>query len=831
MTHVSAMNASLPTSFLLYVQLVEQTCSFQLLWGNGQQLRVMLSYPASLTRLYERWQEAYLNFYQQGFRAKVAHLGSGNLSTPDWRATLVQAEAALLSEFHFWLSSAELLPIRSQIAKAAVNATAIDVFLTCEPLDLARLPWEAWEIGTEFAAVSPIRITRSPTNIRSDITRLDSNPDLRSRRGKARILAILGDSTGLDFRHEQTILRALGRVAEVEWIGWNADQELPDLKEQICQKIADDRGWDILFFAGHSNEAILMGGELTIAPNQSIFLRELTPYLLTAKEKGLQFAIFNSCKGLNIAETLIDLGLSQVAVMREPIHNQVAQELFIKFMQHLANYEDVHTALRQACDALRLEKSLTFPSASLIPSLFRHPNSQPFQLESWSWRKHLQQLLPKTRLEKIALATCLSLSLWTPTQEFLMERRLWTQALYRDRTAQVPAQISPMGKPPVLLIHIDEKSLRRRGISTPNPIDRTYLADLLNKLTDAQAKVVGIDYILDRQQGKNDAILAKATRRAVQQNQTWLTFAAQRDSQELEEIGVGAETGIVSSQWSLQGYVNASLWYLELPDQHCSESCPFSYLLTLAHRLQQQSDTSIPRPTLPTSAAAIDRPPLRTQAWQAIAQVPTAAPFPSDFKRLRLSPITEFSFSLGQRWLQPPLDFSIPPERVFERMAAWELLEGQRSLDPELLRHQIVIIAAGGYGEAGMQPGSDNFPIPMAIAYGRAQTPAITYPRVFTGSEALAYMVHHFQTGHFIQVIPDLWLILLAGALIKIFLIFIPRFQKFKNLSPLTWCLIPLYCWISLQLFISLKILLPTILPSTLAIVYLLPDRWKKCLG
>jgi CHASE2 domain/CHAT domain len=826
------MNATfVSTSFSLYVQAVEQTCSFQLFWGNGQQLRVTLSYPAVLTEHYQSWQAAYLNFYQQGFRAKVAHIGSGTLSTPlsttDWRAILVRAEAALLSEFHFWLSSAELLPIRSQIAKAALTATAIDVFLTCEPLDLARLPWEAWEIGTEFAAVSPIRITRTPTNIRSDI---HAETGSRSRRGRARILAILGDQTGLSFQHEQTMLRSLHRVAEVEFIGWNTDQELPDLKERICQKIADPRGWDILFFAGHSNETRLMGGELTIAPNQSIFLRELTTYLLTAKEKGLQFAIFNSCKGLNIAETLIDLGLSQVAVMREPIHNQVAQELFIKFIQHLATYEDVHTALRQACDSLRLEKSLTFPSAALIPSLFRHPNSKPFQLEPWSWRKRLQQVLPSNRIEKITLATCLALSLWTPAQEFLIEGRLWAQALYRDRTAQSSPQVAPAVKPPVLLVQIDEKSLRRRGISTPNPIDRAYLADILNKLTDANAKVIGLDYILDRQQGKNDAILAQATRRAIQKNQTWLTFAALRESQEVEEVGVGVETGIASPQWSLQGYINASLWYVELPDQHCSESCPFSYLLTLAQQLQQQSNPAFPHPTLvpPTlSAKTLDSPPLRSRAWQAIAQVPNPSPLPSDFKKLRLSPLTEFSFSLGQRWLQPPLDFSISPDQVFDRIAAWELLEETRSLDPETLKHQIVIIAPGGYEEAGIKPGSDNFPIPMAIAYGRSQNPEASYPRLFTGSEALAYMVHHFQTGHFIQAIPDLWLILLTGLLTKSLLLLNVSSRPRKQLSPWFLLCIPGYGVLSLQLFISANLLLPVVLPSTLAIVYLLPKLWQ----
>lgn len=54
-------------------------------------------------------------------------------------------------------------------------------------------------------------------------------------------------------------------------------------------------------------------------------MQEIEGSLKIARKRGLQFAIFNSCNGINIAEFLINLGLSQVAVMREPIHDQVAQ--------------------------------------------------------------------------------------------------------------------------------------------------------------------------------------------------------------------------------------------------------------------------------------------------------------------------------------------------------------------------------------------------------------------------------------------------------------------------------------------------------------------------
>ena len=74
--------------------------------------------------------------------------------------------------------------------------------------------------------------------------------------------------------------------------------------------------------------------------------------LTIAKENGLQVAIFNSCSGLSIANKLIDLGFSQVAIMREPIHNQVAVEFFMQFSQALAEYKDVHQSLLAASEYL-----------------------------------------------------------------------------------------------------------------------------------------------------------------------------------------------------------------------------------------------------------------------------------------------------------------------------------------------------------------------------------------------------------------------------------------------------------------------------------------------
>lgn len=392
----------------LKVQRIGQTCLFELTWGRGQQLCATLQYPQALTTLYREWQRMYLSFYKTALRARVEEIGSIAPQTVDWHAKLVEAQAGLLSEFHRWLPRGELFEIRALIARTANSLAGqvpasdrycVDIFLTCNPIELERLPWETWEIGTEFATTGTIRIARTPVNIRAETTCSNTQ-----RRGRARILAILGDDTGLDFQADRQAVRSLSRVASVEFVGWAKGKTARELKAQICKAIADERGWDVLFFAGHSNETAITGGELAIAPGVSMSISEIAPQLTVAKARGLQFAIFNSCNGLSIAASLIDLGLSQVAVMREPIHNEVAQAFLVRFLQVLAQYKDVHDALNAACQYLKLEKNLTYPSAYLIPSLFCHPDAVLFRIEPFGFKQRLKQWLP-TRREAIALGT------------------------------------------------------------------------------------------------------------------------------------------------------------------------------------------------------------------------------------------------------------------------------------------------------------------------------------------------------------------------------------------------------------------------------------------
>ena len=90
----------------------------------------------------------------------------------------------------------------------------------------------------------------------------------------------------------------------MEFIAWEPGQMATQAIAQINDAITDEQEWDILFFAGHINKTEITAGELSIAPDISISISEISPQLSLAQQRGLNVAIFNSCTGLNIAQII-----------------------------------------------------------------------------------------------------------------------------------------------------------------------------------------------------------------------------------------------------------------------------------------------------------------------------------------------------------------------------------------------------------------------------------------------------------------------------------------------------------------------------------------------
>ncbi|MGJ3251909.1 MAG: CHASE2 domain-containing protein [Elainellaceae cyanobacterium] len=811
--------------FQLNVHQVDQQCLFELSWSQGRRLTALLSYPQSLIELYQQWRQFYLSFYrtvqiplvlsphvENGLRGRRAESGS-IISTPkDWQAKLVEVEAKFLYAFHHWLRSAELYEIRAKLAEASRlnrDGQPVDLFLTCTPIQLSRLPWETWEIGTEFASMGGIRIARSPANIR-----VEANPRNSLPRRRTRILAILGDDTGLNFKVDRDAVQSLSRFADIEFVGWQPGKSIDELKTEITQAIAHPLGWDILFFAGHSNETTMTGGELAIAPQTHIALRDIAPQLAIAKERGLQFAIFNSCNGINIAETLIDLGLSQVAVMREPIHNRVAQEFLIRFLQSLADHKDVHESLITASQFLKTTKNLTYPSAYLAPSLFRHPDSTLFRVQPIGWKQQFRRLMPK-RYEAIALAVLMILGSYGSVQYRLLEGRVLAQARYRQWTHRVQSD-----KPsPLLLVRVDGESLDRENILERNPIPPDYLASLITQLSARDVSVIGIDYLIDRQQEGSD-LMAKAVREVAGQG-TIFVFASIQDN---HARWMKTTPEIADPVYSIHGDA-ARAWgndyRMPLLIEGREHLLPFALLMVL---LQQNSGTSSIS-NEPVGLAIFDNPGQLTELFS---------------PRLYWQSISRLSYRFKQYWLHPITDFSLPPHQVYQSIPAWKLLEQPNAPELKHLPQQAVMIAAGGYEEAGLIPGDDNenFEAPDAMSYWyRQENPHNPY-REMTGGEQHAYLFHHFLNRRFVIPVPNLWMILLAAIAGKVTVLLLARqrstntkaYQRYEGLIG-SGLLIStaIYALMSLELYVStLAIAFPIVLPIAAYWGYVLPSLFRN---
>ncbi|MGB3638013.1 MAG: CHASE2 domain-containing protein [Rivularia sp. (in: cyanobacteria)] len=783
------------TIFNLKVQKFEQICIFELSWGQGQRLTAEIDYPANLTKLFKNWQRAYFNFYQSDDMRGRAVGGGVVVPVVDWHAELVKAESKFMYEFHRWLKSAELYDIRDQITQAKSATTqVVQLFLTCATMELERFPWEAWEIG------KAIQIIRAPVNIATASVKQEQV----KRQSRPRILAILGDDTGLDFQKENEAVKSLSRIAEVKFAGWQPEQTPAQVIQKISDAIADEGGWDVLFFAGHSNETEMTGGELGIAPGVSISIKEIAPQLSAAKQRGLQVAIFNSCSGINIAQSLIDLGFSQVVVMREPIHNSVAQEFLVQFLQGLGKHQNIYESAIAARQFLQLERSHTYPSAYLVPSVFCHPGAELYRIPPFKWKQRLRQSIPSL-VEAIAITASLTLSTMIPIQDLLLDGRIFTQAVYRDTTAQIPSSEAP----PVALVEIDAESITRGHFldAQLRPMNRSYIAKLLDRLRKLNASIVGIDFIFDTPQidpPKGDTDLGKAVRQAVDANM-WLVFGAVL--QPNREVGTNEAFGITDWDWTLQAYLDTYPQFVEIPNpqRDCRNACPFSYLISLVQTANQEI-TDLPQPNTKRDNN------LRAEFLDLVSKHQNKG---------KLLSILNWRSPLG---LQPLVDFSIPPEQVYTKIPAWKLIENADINEFPLLSQQVVLIAVSSDKRFGVAAGqADRFLTPSATNYWTKQD-------WMTGGESLAYMTHHFLTRRMLIAIPDIWAIGMAIIISKVTMYILKRKSKLSHLKIIAGSLtaIIFYGVAGLQIYISAGILLPWLFPSAVFLAYVLPTTRRK---
>lgn len=239
---------------------------------------------------------------------------------------------------------------------------------------LRKLPWHQWSLFKKLRQAE-VAISLGPRR---------PSPQIGS---PVRILAVFGsDQGGLSLQEDEESLEDILKHKSAEIVF------LPKpTAEELNQNLYDSKGWDILFFTGHSSSD-LEDGKLLLSKDHSVSLSVFEDAFRFAIQKGLKIAIFNSCKGLGIANFFSgwngnnrfpNLPLPSIIVMREQVPDFVARRFFREFLHQFTSGEPIYRAVREARNRLSFldgervdqdRKKQPYPCASWIPVVCLNPN-------------------------------------------------------------------------------------------------------------------------------------------------------------------------------------------------------------------------------------------------------------------------------------------------------------------------------------------------------------------------------------------------------------------------------------------------------------------------
>ncbi|BAZ06025.1 nSTAND1 domain-containing NTPase [Calothrix sp. NIES-3974] len=305
------------------------------------------------------------------WRSHYRSLGSGNRAikakkvTYDGSITQKQSDCKnsateLKKRLNNWLLSESFRSIRESWLKELQENEIVRILIRTSNPQLRQIPWHLWDLVEEYPhaelALSATDYQKTPPT---------KTPSMR---GKVKVLAILGNSTGIDVQTDRRLLNSLPD-ADVTFL---VQPQRYEINDQLWEK-----PWDILFFAGHS-QTVEDSGRIYINENQeSLTTDDLKYGLKKAKSNGLAVAIFNSCDGLGLASDLETLHIPQIIVMREQVPDEVAQ-VFLKHF--LSDFASGSKSLYQAVKEARLKLhglEDKYPCASWLPVICQNTDANP----------------------------------------------------------------------------------------------------------------------------------------------------------------------------------------------------------------------------------------------------------------------------------------------------------------------------------------------------------------------------------------------------------------------------------------------------------------------
>lgn len=383
-------------SFLIEIRISDDS--------NSSRSRRRLSvpfYPDTLRDSLQQWQQDFQLIVNNGRRTQATDnnqnlieneddddLGSDdsddNSSNNCW-----ESYQSLTTELNNWLNAGEdWLKVRNWLTndlnKNNKSEAEIQVTIQTDDPILKQLPWQAWDLLSQHYPQAEIAIGPPEYEPPEGWGKIRQHPQVR-------ILVILGSDDNITLDEDSKLLnrvREHGAILE--------PLEQPTLDE-LKNVLVEPKGWNIIFYAGHSETNAEGKGVLHLNEQESITIDDIKEQLEVAIQNGLYLAIFNSCDGLGIAAQLAELRLPQSIVMKEEIDNQMAINFLKYFLDSFSRNKSLFVSVGNARQHLKetYHNPEQFPGGHWLPVIVPNP---AVPLATWKEFLSESELSPKCRI-------------------------------------------------------------------------------------------------------------------------------------------------------------------------------------------------------------------------------------------------------------------------------------------------------------------------------------------------------------------------------------------------------------------------------------------------
>lgn len=513
-----------------------------------------------LSQLDQRWRSLYGHLYSQFKRGEfeIVETDVTHISLEAFDGTCDQ----LRQQLNGWLKLPSFQNIEQQLRTRLNPSDAIRLIIMAEDPALLQLPWHLWQFLDDYPqaeiALSPPEYSRS------------TGAPQTKRQNQVKVLAILGDSQGIDISADRRLLQQLPHAS----VCFLVEPTTQELTQRLWEP-----GWDMLFFAGHSSSR--GKGVIQINAQESLAIDQLKYSLRQAINQGLKLAIFNSCDGLGLARDLSDLHLPQVIVMREPVPDRVAQLFLKQFLTAFSSGKSLYQSVRQAREQLQAIES-QFPCATWLPVICQNPSEAPPRWQDW----HRGTKVRSPRSKKQAIAAALLSGFVTTAVVGVVRTVGWLQttelALYdqflRSRPMEPP-------DPRLLIVTVTDQDIQAQGAEPRRgSLSDRNLAQLLNALEAANPRVIGLDIYRDFPAAQ------PALAKILAQNDRLISICKRPDPKD-NPVGILPPPEMPASQIGFSDFVQDPdgslrrqlLTMTNNPASHCTAAYAFSTQLALRY--------------------------------------------------------------------------------------------------------------------------------------------------------------------------------------------------------------------------------------------------------